>query len=85
MMTLFEHINIIDDQHRRWRCDRLWDLLIEMILDSLIFPWTFANEASNAVFVDCKPFANTSKSFVTARSNQPFNVGRSNIPRVGCT
>ncbi|WP_255681602.1 hypothetical protein [Natrinema sp. SYSU A 869] len=84
-MALFEDVDIVDDQHRRWRCHRLGDLLVEMILDGFVFPGTFANETSNAMFVDLKPFADPSQCLVTARADQAFNIRWSNTPRVCCS
>ena len=84
-MAVFEYVDIIDDQHRLWRCDRLWKMVIEVRLDRVVFPGAFANEAANPVFVNCEPFADTAESFVSTRADQAFNIRWSNVPRIRCS
>jgi hypothetical protein len=76
LVAVFEDIDIVDDQHRLRRCDRLRDLAVEMVLNSIVFPRTFANEATNPVFVNCEAFADTAESLVISWANQAFNICR---------
>lgn len=82
---MFEDIDIVDDQHRLRRCDRLRYLVVEMVLNSIVLPRTFANEAANPVFVNREAFADTAESLVSSRADQPFNIRRGNVPRVCCS
>jgi hypothetical protein len=69
IVAVFEDIDIVDDQHRRRRCDRLRDVLVEMILDGIVLPGTFTDESTNPVFIDVEPFSDTAEGLVTTRTD----------------
>ncbi|EMA48496.1 hypothetical protein C448_03176 [Halococcus morrhuae DSM 1307] len=81
---MFEDIDIVDDQHRLGRCDRLRDVLVEMILDSVVFPRTLTDESADSMLIDVETFADATERLVTARTNQPLNVSGRDTPGVCC-
>jgi hypothetical protein len=85
VVAVFEDIDIVDDQHRQRRCDRLRNLVIEMDLNSIVFPWAFANEPPDSVLVHSEPFADSTERFVDTWPDQTLDVRWSDLPRVGCS
>jgi hypothetical protein len=85
VVAVFEDIDIIDDQHRLGRCDRLWDGLIEIVLDSIVFPGTLADESADSMFIDIESLADPTEGLVTTWPNQALNIGRRDTPRVRCS
>jgi hypothetical protein len=84
VVAVFEDIDIIDDQHRLRRCDRLWDVFVEMRLNGLVLPGALADESADSMFVDIEPFSDTPERLVTSWPNQALNVGGRDTPRVCC-
>jgi hypothetical protein len=74
LVTVFEDIDIVNNQHRLWRCDCLWYVVIEMVLNGVVFSRTVANEPPDSVLVNGEPFADSTECFVDTGTDQTFHI-----------
>jgi hypothetical protein len=49
--SVFNEVKFTEDQHCLRRCDRLREMVIEVLLNWIVFTGTFTGEPSNIVFV----------------------------------
>jgi hypothetical protein len=69
LVTVFGDIDIVSNQHRLWRSDCLWYVVIEMVLNGVVFPRTVANEPPDSVLVNGEPFTDSTECFVDTETD----------------